>query len=74
MTGRKMPPIPHALLDIFSDYDLWLCSFGARLNEAWSAFLETPAAAQYLSAALEAEAKVAPGDITLGDWLVRTGR
>jgi hypothetical protein len=44
MTARKMPDLPHALLDIFSAYDIWLCAFAGRLNEAWTDFLKTDAA------------------------------
>lgn len=50
MTARKMPDVPHALLDIFSDYDLWLCRQAVLLNEAWSRFLGRPAAAAFESA------------------------
>jgi hypothetical protein len=59
MTARKMPDLPHALLDVFADYDAWLCRLGARgFDEAWERFRATPAAA--------AHAAQAPDD----DWLV----
>jgi hypothetical protein len=35
MTGRKMPPVGQALLDIFDDYDSWLCDRIGALNRAW---------------------------------------
>ena len=38
MTGRKMPAVGHALLDVFSGYDIWLCEHSGRLNAAWAAF------------------------------------
>jgi hypothetical protein len=50
MTGRKMPALGHALIDIFSDYDSWLCRHGGPINEQWSAFLATPAAGEFLDA------------------------
>jgi hypothetical protein len=50
MTGRKMPALGHALIDIFSGYDSWLCRHGGAINEQWSAFLATPAAGEFLDA------------------------
>lgn len=35
MTGRKMPPPGHALLDIFSNYDIWLCEHSGELSANW---------------------------------------
>lgn len=49
MTGRKMPNIPQALLDIFGDYDVWLCVLAGRLNVAWERFRASPDAAAFLA-------------------------
>lgn len=38
MTGRKMPDMPHALLDIFGDYDINLCFTAGKLNPVWDEF------------------------------------
>lgn len=61
MTARKMPDVAHALLDIFSDFDTWLCSLTAGLNGAWSNFRATEQAVAFANSA-------APGD-----WLVVDG-
>ena len=42
MTARKMPDLPHALLDIFSNYDLWLTEKAADLQDEWTKFLASP--------------------------------
>jgi hypothetical protein len=47
MTARKMPDAPHALLDIFSGYDIWLCGFAPTLNAAWARFVGTDAAREF---------------------------
>ena len=51
MTARKMPDVPHALLDIFTDYDLWLCARAGDLSAAWERFRPTPQAAALRDAA-----------------------
>lgn len=38
MTGRKMPAVGQALLDIFSEYDDWLCRYVGHLNVEWKTF------------------------------------
>lgn len=48
MTGRKMPALGHALIDIFSDYDSWLGRQTGELNEVWSEFLPMGAAEAFL--------------------------
>jgi hypothetical protein len=48
MTGRKMPTPGHALLDIYSEYDTWLCTYGGRLNEHWRAFVTSRAAHDFV--------------------------
>jgi hypothetical protein len=39
MTARKMPDLSHALVDIVSDYDLWLCELAGRYNHIWTRLL-----------------------------------
>jgi hypothetical protein len=48
MTARKMPDVPHALLDIFTAYDIWLCAFAPKLNEPWRVFRGTPQAETFI--------------------------
>lgn len=50
MTGRKMPAPGHALLDIYSEYDIWLCTYGGRLNEHWRGFVRSRAADGFVRA------------------------
>ncbi len=38
MTGRKMPAAGHAILDVFSNYDLWVCEHSGEINTAWRMF------------------------------------
>lgn len=38
MTGRKMPAVGHAILDVFSNYDRWLCEHSGEINAAWRVF------------------------------------
>lgn len=38
MTGRKMPAMGHALLDIHGGYEGWLNAYSVELNEQWSDF------------------------------------
>jgi hypothetical protein len=47
MTARKMPVVPHAIYDIFSDYDLYLCQQAGQLNPVWSRFRGTADAAAF---------------------------
>ena len=42
MTARKMPPLGHAMLDVFSDYDFYVCGRVRYLNTVWDRFLRTP--------------------------------
>ena len=42
MTARKMPPLAHAMLDVFSDYDFYVCGRVRFLNSVWEKFLRTP--------------------------------
>ena len=42
MTARKMPPLGHAMLDVFSDYDFYVCGRVGHLNSVWEKFLRTP--------------------------------
>lgn len=42
MTARKMPPVGHAVLDVFSDYDFYVCGRVSYLNSVWAKFLRTP--------------------------------
>jgi len=52
MTGRKMPAIGHAFLDIFSDYDTWLCRRLDPLNERWATFRDGERGRAFLAATL----------------------
>jgi hypothetical protein len=52
MTGRKMPAIGHAFLDVFSDYDSWLCRRLEPLNERWAAFRDGERGAEFLATTL----------------------
>ncbi len=47
MTGRKMPIVGQALLDIFGEYDAWLCACIGRINPLWRDFRRTDAARAY---------------------------
>jgi hypothetical protein len=47
MTGRKMPVVGQALLDIFGEYDTWLCGCIGRINPLWRDFRRTDAARAY---------------------------
>jgi len=47
MTGRKMPAVGQALLDIFGEYDAWLCACIGRINPLWRDFRRTEAARAY---------------------------
>src|SRR4051794_2265007 len=38
MTARKIPTPAQALLDILSDYDVWLCEFAGRINPLWARY------------------------------------
>jgi hypothetical protein len=40
--------IGHALLDTFSDYDIWLCKVGGELNAPWEGFRATQAALDFV--------------------------
>lgn len=55
MTGRKMPALGHALLDIFSAYDSWIGSHTDELNDQWSAFRDTDDARTFLTETIAAE-------------------
>jgi hypothetical protein len=43
MTARKIPTPAQALLDVLSDYDIWLCEFAGRINPAWARYRVDPA-------------------------------
>src|SRR5689334_21779996 len=45
MTARKIPNPAQALLDIMSDYDIWLCEFAGRINPLWARYRAGRAAA-----------------------------
>ena len=47
MTGRKMPAIGHAFLDIYGGYDGWLNAYGVELNEQWSRFRTSDGAEKF---------------------------
>jgi hypothetical protein len=49
MTGRKMPATGHAFLDVFSDYDSWLCRRTEPLNERWAAFRDGERGREFLA-------------------------
>lgn len=49
MTGRKMPALGHAFLDILSDYDIWLCKVSGELNGPWAEFLPTGPAQDFVA-------------------------
>ena len=38
MTARKMPDPVQALLDVFTEYDFWLCNFAATTNPLWAKY------------------------------------
>ena len=42
MTARKIPAPAQALLDVLSDYDIWLCEFAGRINPLWTRYRTDP--------------------------------
>jgi len=43
MTARKIPTAAQALIDVLSDYDIWLCEFAGRINPPWNRYRTDPA-------------------------------
>lgn len=70
MTGRKMPVVGHALLDIFSEYDVFLADCARRMNRLWFDFCRGPGLNRYraeLSQQPErrSKSKVVPGNVPI---------
>lgn len=55
MTGRKMPAMGHAILDIHGAYEGWLNAYGVALNEQWGRFRTTDAAAAIVAEKIGAQ-------------------
>lgn len=69
MTARKMPPLGHAMLDVFSDYDFYVCGRVGHLNPVWEKFLRTPDADRLKSSLAKLRESTPPQK----SWLLTEG-
>jgi hypothetical protein len=62
MTGRKMPVVAHAIYDIFSEYDLYLCQQAGHLNPVWTRFRATADATAFRGSLREDKSRLLDAD------------